>query len=76
MNRDTVQSIAGAIASLGLAAISVILGRSLLPSRVAAQEGGIIVPWLLAWGLIGTAMLAGVILAGFLVVTAFGETHS
>ncbi len=69
-----VQWIIGAVGSLGLAGISILLGLSFLPSRVEALERGSIMPWLIAWTLIGIAVLSGVAIAAFLFSTLRGET--
>jgi hypothetical protein len=69
MDRHAVDWIFGAIAALGLAAISWVLGMNRLPTRVAAEEAGMLVQWFFTWGMIWTIMLAAVALAAFLIVT-------
>lgn len=76
MNRESVQLIVAAVAVLGLAAFSVTLGANLLPSRAAAEAKGTLGPWILTWGMVWMAVLASVILAGFLVATSLGKTES
>src|SRR5687768_4096457 len=63
MNRNTIAWIAGAIAVLGVGAITVWLGRTLMPTRTTAETVGTIVPWFLTWGMIWMTMLIAVILA-------------
>ena len=75
MNRNAIQWIVVAIAVLGLAALCVILGVNLLPSRMAAQEKGTLAPWLLTWGMIWLTALTAVTLAGFLFVTGVSKVH-
>ncbi len=57
-----------AVAALALAAISVMLALGTLPSRIEAQDSGRLVPWIISWGLAWVAVLAGVAVAGFLLV--------
>ena len=73
MNRDAVKWIVGAIAVLGLAVVSLILGQTLLPSSSVAQKGGTEVPWLLTWGVILVTALIAVAIAGFLMVTGVSK---
>ena len=75
MNRNAVKWIVGAIAVLGLAAVSLILGMTLLPSRMAAQGAGTLVPWLLTWGMIWTTALIAVAIAGFLIVIGVSKVR-
>jgi hypothetical protein len=75
MNRESVQLIVGAVAVLGLAAFSVTLGANLLPPRAVAEAKGTLGPWILTWGMVWMAVLASVILAGFLVATSLGKTE-
>jgi hypothetical protein len=69
-----VQWIVGAVVALALSGVSILLGLSFLPSRVEALERGSIMPWVIAWALIGIAALSGVAIAGFLFSTLRGET--
>lgn len=73
MNRESVQLIVVAVAVLGLAAFSVALGTNLLPPRAVAEAKGTLGPWILTWGMVWMAVLASVILAGFLVATSLGK---
>jgi len=75
MNRESVQLIVVAVAVLGLAAFSVALGTNLLPPRAVAEAKGTLGPWILTWGMVWMAVLASVILAGFLVATGLGEAR-
>ena len=68
MRRAAVTWMVGAIAVVGLAAVSVILGVTLLPSRTEVEEAGTLAPWLLTWGLVLTAALLALALAAFLIV--------
>lgn len=68
MNRASLIWMVGAVAVVGLAAVSVILGTTLLPSRTAAQEANALAPWLLTWGLVLAAALLALALAGVLIV--------
>jgi hypothetical protein len=76
MNRDGVKWIVGAILVLGLAPVTVMFGTTLLPSRVAAQEGGTLIPWSLTWGLIWMTALIAVTLAGFLFRIGVSQVRS
>ena len=69
MHRNPVKWIASAIATLGLAPVSVLFGMTLLPARSVADEAGTLVPWLLTWAVIWMTVLIAVVLAGFLTVT-------
>jgi hypothetical protein len=62
-----VKWIASAIAVLGLAAVNLILGMSLLPPRMEAARKGIFVPWAITWGMIWVTVLIGVAVSGFLI---------
>ena len=73
MNRDSVQWMAVAVAVLGLAAFSVVLGTNLLPPRTVAEAKGTLGPWILTWGMVWMTVLASVILAGFLVAISLGK---
>ena len=75
MNRESVQLIVAAVAVLGLAIFSVVLGTNLLPTRAVAEAKGTLGPWILTWGMVWMAVLASVILAGFLVATSLGKTE-
>lgn len=75
MNRESVQLIVAAVAVLGLAAFSVTLGTNLLPPRAVAEAKGTLGPWILTWGMVWIAVLASVILAGFLVSTGLSEAR-
>ena len=73
MNRDSVQWIVLAVAVLGLAAFSLVLGTSLLPARAVAEAKGTMGPWILTWGMVWMTVLASVILACFLVAASLGK---
>lgn len=75
MNRNAVGWIAGAIGVLGLAAVSLSLGMGLMPSRMAAQEKGTLVPWFLTWGMISTTALIAVVIAGFIIAIAVSQVR-
>ena len=55
-----------AIVVLALGVLSVALGNGFLPSFSQASEAGTIIPLLVAWALIATAVLAALTLAKFL----------
>ena len=69
MNRSALGWIVSAIAVLGVAVVSVMLGLNLLPSRTVAQAKGTTVPWALTWGMLWMAALIAVALAASLVAT-------
>jgi hypothetical protein len=73
MNGKSLGWILGGVVSLVLAVGSVLFGVSLLPDGATAQEKGTFVPWLVTWGMIALTTVAGVVLAGFLVVTGMSE---
>jgi hypothetical protein len=55
-----------AVAAIGLAVGSVLLGTGFLPGFGEAQESGTIIPLLVAWALIATAVVSALTLAKFL----------
>ena len=55
-----------AIVVLALAAGSIVLGNSFLPSFSQASEAGTTIPLLVAWALIATAVITALMLAKFL----------
>ena len=60
---------------LALSAVVVLLGRAFLPSSAAMQAKlGTLAPLVITWGMIGVTVVAGVILAGFLLLTGMRET--
>ena len=75
MNGNRAKWIVGAIGVLALAPVSVLFGTTLLPSRMAAQQKGTLVPWLLTWGLIWITAVIAVGLAGFLTVIGVGSVR-
>jgi hypothetical protein len=73
---DSLKWIVGAIATLGVTVVSVLLGNTLLPARTIAVGKGLAVPWVFTWGLIWETVLFGVIIAGFMFIMGFkGGTH-
>ena len=76
MNRNAVSWILGGIAVLGLSAVSVIFGMSLLPSSEKMQSKlGTLAPLVITWGMIWISVLMGIALAGFLFVTAMNKAR-
>ncbi|RPJ25788.1 MAG: hypothetical protein EHM35_15315 [Planctomycetaceae bacterium] len=73
MSQSAAEWVAGAIMAIGLGIVSFILGLTFLPAGSKAYEDGTFVPWLLAWAMIWTTILAAVALAGFLVVNGRRE---
>ena len=69
MNRNSGQWIAIAVAMLGLAVISVILGLDLMPTLAGAETKGIATPWYFTWFVILLTAMMAVVLAGFLFAT-------
>jgi hypothetical protein len=69
MKRSGLGWIVSAIAVLGVAVVSMMLGMNLLPSRIVAQAKGTIVPWALTWGMLWMAALIAVSLAASLIAT-------
>jgi hypothetical protein len=59
----------GALMAFVLGVLSIVLGFAFLPAGSKAYEDGTFVPWLLAWGMIWTAVVAAFALTGFLVVS-------
>jgi hypothetical protein len=76
MNRDAVLWLAAGIAVFGLAAVSLMLGRALLPPRMTAQTKGTLIPWVITWGMIWGTALIGIAVAGFLIVVGVGKIRS
>src|SRR5215510_7244661 len=74
VNQEQIKWIAGAVPVLGLGAASLILGFTLLPSRIAAQQADKVVPWFMTWGLIWTTTVVAVVLAALLVTIGLGKS--
>lgn len=55
-----------AVAAIGLAVGSVLLGTGFLPAPGKAMESGTFIPLLVAWALIATAVVCALTLARFL----------
>lgn len=70
MQRNGMHWIVVAIVVIGLAALSVVFGLNLIPTREAAAERGSVAPWFIAWGMIAITVLSSVVLAGFLFANA------
>jgi hypothetical protein len=64
MKRNPLAWILGAVAMLGVAALTYWFGYVLLPPRATAQTVGTLVPWYLTWGLIWMTVVISIILAG------------
>jgi tryptophan-rich sensory protein len=69
MSQSAAEWISGAIMATALAIVSFALGMVFLPAGSKAYEDGTFVPWVLAWGMIWTAILAALALAAFLIVS-------
>jgi len=76
MNRNAIPWIVAAVAVFGLAAVSLMLGRTLLPARLTAQAKGSLIPWVITWGMIWGTALIGVTVAGFLFVVGVSKVRS
>ena len=55
-----------AVGVLGLAAMLVVLGMTLMPTGAEAQTKGTYMPWLLTWAILAVATATSLVLAGFL----------
>jgi hypothetical protein len=75
MNRNTLVWILGGIASLVVGAITVWLGRTLMPLRTTAETVGTIVPWFITWGMIWMTALIAVIMAINLFAIGLNTRH-
>jgi ABC-type uncharacterized transport system permease subunit len=75
MNRNTIAWILSGIASLVVGAITVWLGRTLMPARTTAETVGTIVPWFLTWGMIWMTALIALIMAINLFAIALNSRH-
>jgi len=73
MNRDSIRWMVVAVAVLGLAAFSLVVGANLLPARAVAEARGTLAPLVLTWGMIWLSVLAAITLAGFLVAASLGR---
>jgi hypothetical protein len=69
MSQRSAEWMIGALMAFVLGVLSIVLGFAFLPAGSKAYEDGTFVPWLLAWGMIWTAVVAAFALTGFLVVT-------
>jgi hypothetical protein len=65
--------IVAAVVVLALGATGVLFGVNLLPAREAAEAKGTYAPWLGTWIMIWSVVAMTVVLAGFLLATAFGR---
>jgi hypothetical protein len=74
MHQDRLNWIVGALVSLGLAVASIMLGRGLMPSFTEMQgKLGTTAPLVIAWFMIGTTAIVGVVLAVVLFATGLGS---
>jgi hypothetical protein len=76
MKRNPLVWILGAIAMLGVAALTYWFGYVLLPPRATAQTIGTLVPWYLTWGLIWMTIVISVIIAGNLFMVGLASPTS
>ncbi len=67
---------AGALGTLILSVITIMIGNTLLPTAAVAQKKGTFVPWCATWGMVGITAIAGVIVAGYMVVYANSRGRS
>ena len=63
MKRNTLAWVVGGVVVLGLAAITMMLGRTLMPPKTTAQRIGTLVPYFLTWGMIWMTAVIAVIIA-------------
>ena len=75
MNRNTLPWFLGGIAVLGIGAVTVMLGRMLMPPRTTAETVGTIVPWVITWGMIWMTTLIAVIIAVNLFMIGLNSRH-
>jgi len=76
MNRDAASWIIGAVVVLGLAALTLILGNSLLPaSEVMRSKLNTVAPLIITWGMIWITVLMAVALACFLIATGLNKAR-
>jgi hypothetical protein len=68
MSPKAAEWVIGAVMAIGLGIVSIMLGETFLPTGSKAYEDGTFVPWLLAWGMIWTTVLAAIMLTVFLIV--------
>ena len=76
MNRNALTWILGGIAVLGVAAITLIVGQTLMPPKAKAQTIGTLVPWFITWGMIWMTTLIAVILAVNLFAIGLNSSRS
>jgi hypothetical protein len=76
MRRNPLVWMLGAVAMLGVAALTFWFGYMLLPPRATAQTIGTIVPWYLTWGLIWMTVVISLIIAGNLYVAGLNRESS
>jgi uncharacterized membrane protein len=72
MNRRA-QWIVAAIGVLGLAVLSIVLGASLVPTKVEALERGTVAGWWIIWTVIWMTVLTALAVAGFLLAAGIGK---
>lgn len=64
---------ASAVVSLALSVMTAMIGFGILPTAEVAQKKGTYIPWILTWLLLWGTVVAGVVLAGYMVMYATGK---
>ena len=73
MSLKPAEWIGGAVAAFGLAIYILILGLSLMPPMVEAEQAGNVSPWFMTWGMILGAAGIGVLIGIFFVAYGMGK---
>jgi hypothetical protein len=63
MKRYSLAWILSSLAVLGVGAITLWLGQTLMPPRTTAATVGTLVPWFITWGIIWMTALIAVVIA-------------
>lgn len=66
----------GAVGTLALSVITIMIGMTLLPPAAVATKKGTYIPWVATWGMVAITALAGVIVACYMVMYASSKGRS
>ena len=73
MGGNRVQWIVLALVVVGLAALGIVLGMTLVPTRDVATERGTVAGWWIIWSVIGLSTLMALAVAAFLLAAGLGK---
>src|SRR5215210_5511182 len=73
MKRNTLVWALAGIVVLAIGAMTVLIGRAIMPPRATAETIGTIVPWFITWGMIWMTAIIAIILAVTIFATGLGS---